>query len=698
MSNTGRRTLAGILPALFFLMAAWPGEEAAADRVPEFDRAAIKRMAAKIDSIVESTLRDQGLKPNPLAEETTVLRRTSLAAIGRIPTESEVVQYQRESSSDRSYALVDRLLDSKGYASNQFNWWADLLRTRARLANRVSGEPYIHWLKESLEENKPYDQMVHELISAEGPTHKRGNGATGYYMRDFNMPEDNMSNTIRLFLGSRLECAQCHNHPFDKWTQKQYFEMVAFTGGIRYQNGNYRRDPKIRSLAEKAREKWGRNGQRALFRTMQPVALGIFGTGSGAARLPKDYQYDDAKPHDWIEANALFDPPVFIDTQLPDESRLERRFKGNQKQMDRARRNIRAKDVDSRRLFADWLTSSRNDRFATVIANRLWKQTFGRGVVEPIDDIKDDSITSSPELLQYLQEMMVELKFDMKQYQRVLMYTRLWRRAASAPVVGPASAKDLRGPSLRRMRAEQAWDSLLTLVVDDIDARIQPSLSPRTEAVYNRYEKLANADEAELMEEVGRLALRYSDPEKFRQQQREMRNKQRAMSRMLNQQYKRAKREGDTARAEEILAEFRRRGIRAPGQGRAGRGVGDMARAADLTSPAPNGHLVRELGQSPRELIDEGHTDPTVPQVLALLNSFIEEKLLTKKNASLMRRIDSARGTKAKLDTAFLSVLGRKPTSEERRMWERDISKGGNKAVQDLVWTLVNTHEFIFIQ
>ena len=265
-----RRMLVGTLPALLFVLAAWPSDDAVADRTTEIDRATAKRMAARIDAIVEQSLRENGLKPNPLASDATVLRRTYLATIGRIPSEAEVTNFARGSSSDKSLALIDDLLASDGYVSHQFNWWADLLRTRARLANRVSGEPYIHWLKQSLEENKPYDTMVRELLTAEGPSHKRGNGATGYYMRDFNMPEDNMSNTIRLFLGSRLECAQCHNHPFDKWTQKQYFEMVAFTGGMRYQS-NFRRDPRMQKLAVKAREKWGRNGQRALFRTLQPT-------------------------------------------------------------------------------------------------------------------------------------------------------------------------------------------------------------------------------------------------------------------------------------------------------------------------------------------------------------------------------------------------------------------------------------------
>jgi len=660
----------------------------------------VKRMAARIDDLVEDALAKQGLKPNPLAAQETVARRTYLAVAGRIPTADELTEHVRSSSSEKLYRLVDSLLDSPAYVSHNFNWWADLLRTRGRLAQRTSGEPYMHWLKESLAKNKPYDDMVRELLTAEGPAHERGNGATGYYMRDRNMPEDNMSNTIRVFLGSRVECAQCHNHPFDKWTQKQYFEMVAFTGGIQYQK-NARNDERARRLLSQARDKWGRNGQRALFRTLQPTYMGIYGNGTGASRLPKDYQYDDGSPNDLVAAAPLFDPPVFLDVRLPEPGSSDRR---------RSRRNRAARlpEVDSRAHFASWLTSKRNDRFATVIANRMWKKLFGRGLIEPVDDIKDDTVAASPELMEHLRDLVVELDFDVKAFQRVLLYTKTWRREACVPSEGPGSAADLRGPALRRMTAEQAWDSLLTLVVKDVDATLQPPLSRRAEFVYRQYETLAGATDEEILERTGELVLRYTNPEEFRRQQRAQRMRQNDVRRKMQQEarslyraYNRARRKNDEAEMERLAEEIREKGLPVPGEGRAprgGRGVRDLQRASDLPSPAPDGHLLRELGQSERELICESHTDPTVPQVLALLNSFLEQKVLGNKSAALMRDLGKARGGKAKLDAAFLAVLGRLPTPAERRDWQGDLHRGGDQEVKDLVWTLVNSHEFLFIQ
>jgi len=695
----GRRMLAGAIPALLFLLAAWPAPEATADQ-SELSPGDVKRMAARIDALIAEALSAKGLKPNPLAPEEVVARRTYLAVAGRIPTGAELRDYLRDPSTEKSYRLVDALLASPAYASHNFNWWADLLRTRGRLAQQTSGEPYMHWLKESLARNKPYDDMVRELLSAEGPAHKRGNGATGYYMRDRNMPEDNMSNTIRVFLGSRVECAQCHNHPFDKWTQKQYFEMVAFTGGIQYQQ-NPRQDRRLLQLAEKAREKWGRNGQRALFRTLQPVSIGIYGAGTGAAQLPKDYQYDNGSPNELVEATPIFDPPVFLDVALPAEAPTARRGRGR-------RGNVRLPEIDSRRLFAEWITSPRNERFATVIANRMWKKLFGRGLIEPVDDMKDDTVASSPELMAHLRDLMVQLDFDVKAFQRVLLYTKTWRREACTPADGPGNAADLRGPALQRMSAEQAWDSLLTLVVDDLDGKLQPALSMRAEFVYRQYESLADASDDEILEQTGRLVLRYTDPEEFRKQQQAQRTRQAAVRRQMQQEarelyqeYNRARRRKDEDAMLRIADQLREKGLPVPGERRgagAGRGIRDLARASDLPSPAPDGHLLRELGQSERELIQESHTDPTVPQILALLNSFLEQRLLMNRDALLMRDLADAGNGKSRLDTAFLAVLGRKPTATERRDWEKDLSRGGDKAVRDLVWTLVNSHEFLFIQ
>ncbi len=665
-------------------------------------RVKVKQAAARLDAALNQALREAGVKPAGLADDAAWARRTHLAIVGRIPTEAEIAQYKNNKSTDRGLDLVDALLDSRGYDSHMFNWWADLLRARSRLPRRISGEPYIHWIKDSIENDKPYDEMVKEMLVATGPVHQRDNGATGYLMRDRNMPEDNMSNTIRLFLGSRLECAQCHNHPFDKWSQRDYFEMVAFTGGLRYQK-NPRQDPRVRELVGQAQQKFGRNGVRAVRRLYQAVSDGIYGTGTGAARLPKDYQYDDAKPLSWVHADSLFAPSVKLSAQLPNEERFRKRVR-DPKKLKRILSRLRPREQDSRETLATWMTSVRNERFATVVANRMWKRAFGRGLIEPIDDIRDDTEAVIPELMTALRGLMIEVDFDLKEFQRTLYYSRHWRRAAVVAAQTPGTVADQRGPLLRRMTAEQVWDSLLTLVVNDLDSTLDPALNNRTEEVYARFDELSSGSDDDIMERTERLVLRYTKPEQFRQEMRRERQKRnaemrakRVAARPLLRELRIAQRDNDQEAVERITAEFQRRGIPLPGS-RAGRALRDLQRASDLPSPAPGGHLLSELGQSDRDLIEAGHTDPTVPQVLALLNAFIEQRLLTNRNALLTKHLGDAKTPSAAVRTAFWSVLNRAPTGEELSTWKRDISKAKNRAVQDLVWTLVNTHEFLFIQ
>ena len=149
----------------------------------------------------------------------------------------------------------------------------------------------------------PYDELVSALITSDGPALERGNGATGYYLRDRGMPEDNMSNTVRIFLGTRLECAQCHDHPFDAWTQKDYFRMVAFTGGVKTQLESYN-SPQAREVRQLV-NKLPQGQRQKVRRALQPLNLGVAGGGTGLARLPEDYQYDDGEPNEIVTAHAI---------------------------------------------------------------------------------------------------------------------------------------------------------------------------------------------------------------------------------------------------------------------------------------------------------------------------------------------------------------------------------------------------------
>ncbi|MEM7164673.1 MAG: DUF1549 domain-containing protein [Planctomycetota bacterium] len=667
--------------------------------------------AAEIDRLVTANLVRKGLEPNTRASDEVFLRRSYLDVVGRIPDLAEARAFLESSKARKRADLLDQLFDAPGYASHQFNFWSDLLRVKTRLANRVSGEPYIDYLKTSISENKPYDVMVREMLTATGAAHERGNGATGYLLRDRGMPLDNMANSVRIFLGTRLECAQCHNHPTEKWTQRQFFEMAAFAGGVRYAN-DYLRTPEGRELVQAGRKLRSERRQRVYryFRrqVLSAAQAGIGGSGTGFELLPQDYQYDDGEPNQPIVAKTLYGRTPSMDVKVPRITPV--------KQPKRLRRILmnRGRDVDSRAKFAAWVTAPKNPEFARVIANRMWKKIMGRGLIEPVDDMRPTrdsdrkrsrskrvsvevgvAAASNPELMSYLETLMRDVGYDLKRFQKILCSTRTYQRESSH--AASDVAYHFPGPLFRRMTSEQAWDSLVTLVVPDVDAN-GATTSSRAEMVYANYDRVVSSSVDELLAEVDSYfapgsAMEHPD-DINRKRVRQRRNKVQPLVRKLV----RATRRGNTDTAAEARRELEKLGIepdRVLKERRYGRG---NLRAADLTSPAPAGHLVRDFGQSDRGEIQGSHSDPSVPQALTLINGFVEKEIFKRRQGVLMSALQKTRRAGDKVRIAYVAILSRPPTDDEANEWRTIFADEGKNAYKDLVWTLVNSHEFRFVQ
>ncbi len=171
----------------------------------------------QIDALLGQSWQKHQITPNPLVDDAAFLRRAYLNVAGRIPTLEEAKAVHDCIATDKRAKLIDSLLASEGYVQHFFNYWADVLRALSQgVAGSTTAENYLNYLRASLRAKKPWDQMDRELVSSEGSCFDTG--AIGYYMRDRGMPLDNLSNTTRIFLGTRMECAQCHDHSFDKWT------------------------------------------------------------------------------------------------------------------------------------------------------------------------------------------------------------------------------------------------------------------------------------------------------------------------------------------------------------------------------------------------------------------------------------------------------------------------------------------------
>lgn len=662
-------------------------------------RTTILEISDQIDSIVAAQLSSRNEKLNALSSDEIFLRRAYLDIIGRIPSIDETTRFLRSKSKDKRADLIDDLLDSYGHVSHQFNFYADLLRIKSRLPGNLDGISYIDFVKDSIEENKPYDQFVRELIASQGPNLKRGNGAVGYYLRDRNMPEDNMSNTIRIFLGTRLECAQCHDHPFDKWTQRQYFEMVAFTGGLQYRAKETA--AKASQIRKAFRSKDVPANQKPVFnRIGQTLSYGIEGSGTGLARLPENFLGEDGYDGEIVVGKTMFERKTLVEAKIPKNTSAAKSRNNAQQAAIRG-----AVPVNSRIAYSEWLTDDDNPRFAKVIANRLWKTAFGVALIEPVDIIEDGTVASNPELMNYLTETMIDLKFDTKQFLRAIYNSKTYQAEAYSKDIIEVSKFNFNGPIVRRLSAEQIWDSLLTLTLSDIDQRYYPTgrnyASSGIRDSYELFERLSEMNTDEIFKFVADSVDRSKNKKRTNYKDSPEYKKMAAERAKISREIQMAKKRRNVElerklRIEQakVLADFRNRTSTS------------LKRSSELTSPAPAGHFLREFGQSDREQIENSNTDPAVTQVLAMMNGYVEEKIATDSSSVLMQTALKAKSGKECTESIFLSMLNRKPTRKESRAWEKDFDDAARRKDQakikeiytDLIWTLANSNEFIFIK
>lgn len=693
-------------------------------------------VSARIDAMMETFWKEKQVEPNPVVDDATFLRRIYLDAVGRIPTAEEAEAFLADDSEEKRSRLIDELLDSEGYVNHQFNYWADILRINSQQGGGQNVVPaYIKWTKDALRANLPYDEFVRELVTARGDYEA---GALGYYYRDRGMPLDNMANTVRIFLGTRLECAQCHNHPFDKWTQMDFYHMAAFSYGIdlRNQGGKFQEVQRIMQRDDKISRDDKNNLRRAFQEIGRPLRNRpqVSYNADRLPQLPHDYQYDDAEPKAKIEAATMFGNDIKVDSP---GTRLED--------------------------YAAWMTSTENPRFTKVIANRLWKRAFGLGLVEPVDEWMDQSQPAYPEMLDYLEKEMIAMDYDMKEFLRALYNTKLYqRKAVGEDIVDPTSFA-FAGPSLRRMSAEQIWDSVVTLInpkPDEPNWKREKELEMREAAM----SMMTKAIEARPTEKLLADARRIAGQQKKMQKEFERLQREQLKAREAKNQEKARELAQETNRLRARLRDQIYQTVYQPalkaanlqvtrvslpaGMGSMqmkptmldnnGRPNADMrkqleemekklfekemddmgitdererrtyygfrrstatnyARAANLTSPAPPGHFLRQFGQSDRETIENAETAASVPQALTLLNGPLFQAVVNPMTV-VSRAVSSAETPEEKIEAIYLSYVSRYPDAEERNLLTKEYETRGDELFADLGFALMNSQEFLFVR
>ena len=360
-----------------------------------------------IDTHVYAKLQQVKVLPSDVCTDESFIRRVFIDLTGLPPTTDQIRSFleNEQPSRQKRSVLIDSLIGSKEYVEHWTNKWADLLQVNRKFLGEEGSIALRNWIKHSIATNKPYDQMAHEVLTASGST--IDNPPAAYYkvLRD---PASLMENTTHLFLAVRFNCNKCHDHPFERWTQDQYYDLAAYFAQI-----GRKEDPSF------AGKKIGGTAVEGA----KPLVEVIFDSGSGEVT------------HDRTGEITSPSFPYEHADELPDSA-------------------------SRRDQVAHWITSPENQYFARSYVNRLWGYLFGPGIIEPIDDIRAGNPPSNPELLNALTKDFLDGDFDVQHMLRVICNSRTYQHAVSANEWNEDDVINYSHSLPRRLPAEVLFDAI----------------------------------------------------------------------------------------------------------------------------------------------------------------------------------------------------------------------------------------------
>ena len=354
-----------------------------------------------IDKHIFAKLRRLRMNPSGRCDDATFVRRAYLDIIGTLPSAEEARRFVQDPAGDKRARLVDRLLQRPEYAEFWALKWSDLLRNEEKVLDHKGVEKFHAWMRESIAGGKGLDQFTRELLTARGSTYQ--NPAANYY-RALRNPTDRSEATAQLFLGARLRCAKCHNHPFDRWTQDEYYQFAALFDGINY-----------KIIENKRRDGADKN---------QFI-------GEQEVQLVGDRKFKDPRTKK---------PPLprLLGAETPPLDKKRDRFEQ----------------------LAEWITSPDNSLFARVQANRVWAHMMGRGLVDPIDDFRPTNPASHPELLAELSRDFAENGHDLRHLIRRITSSRSYQLSTEFNHTNEEDSMNYARAAMPRLPAEVLLDAV----------------------------------------------------------------------------------------------------------------------------------------------------------------------------------------------------------------------------------------------
>ena len=345
-----------------------------------------------VDKHIFTKLKAVGMPPSEICSDSTFIRRVSLDITGRLPTVKATKAFLADQDPAKRDKLIDQLLDSPEYADFFANKWSALLRNKRTKTSYQRGNFAFHgWIRDSLDQNKPYDQFVREVVAASGEVEQHPPVA---WYREVKTVQNQLEDVSQLFLGTRIQCAQCHHHPFEKWSQEDYYKLSAFFSQVGREKTRFPDEEMIfhkRGVAKATNKK---NNQ-----PVQPAGLGA-------------------------------DSPALT------------------------------VDDDPRHALVDWMSKDGNPFFSHTLVNRYWKHFFGRGLVDPEDDMRETNPSVNPELLEELASTFVANKFDMKQLIRDICRSKTYQFSSIPNDYNVKDKHNFARHYPQRLQAEVLLDSI----------------------------------------------------------------------------------------------------------------------------------------------------------------------------------------------------------------------------------------------
>ena len=553
----------------------------------------------EIDRIIANDLRNKRIELPLVVNPYVFVRRAYIDIVGRVPTYQEWKTFLKRPDRKK---LIEDLQNSKGYTESMFNFYADLLRIKRRLSNNIDGDTYIAWVKQEIEKNTPYDEFVKKILTAEGNIWE--SPEVGYFLRDEGMLLDNVSNTFQAFAGMNISCAQCHDHPFDDWTQMDYYNMTAFftqlnTRGKKEDRKEFQRLRKEAEELDKSGKQKGSTNRIGQF-YRHGYQHTIVQDQDKKLKLPDNYDYRDAEPGEIVKA----------ETAVGDRVKERRKREG------------------LRESFANWLASDTHPTFAANIVNRLWDRSFGFPLINNLnevalfDEVKDGR---NARLTEYLVKVIQEVDYDLKKFNSILYNTKFYQAK-----IDPKN--EFKGPVLRRMTSAQLWDSVVTLYQGDPD-KWQPK--DRKQDYIDLFTGLQSMSVDEALKK-------------------------------WNQYTK----------------------IRGSYYEGAPKIKGNLVIRSSHIFEGRNANFLREFGRSDRELIETGNELPNITQILNLMNGGVTQALQNTNGYVASQAKDMKR--ELGMNIIFISYIGRAPNDKERELLK-------DASYEDIIWILINSHEFKLI-